>query len=234
MPKTFTVHDLPAEERPRERLIKYGARNISAQELLAIVLGRGVAGKSVTTIAQELLGTFGSLEKIVSASLTELTRIDGLGPAKALQLKACLEIARRVIKEEKTQEEKTNRKKSVASPEDIARLVKPLVGNWYKEHFYVISFDNRNRPLAVDLIGVGTLNSNLVHPRETYSTAINHHASHIAVVHNHPSGDPQPSQADITVTKRLSDAGKLMGIQLLDHIIISKTNLFSCKENGLV
>lgn len=226
--------DLPLEERPRERLIARGAENISAQELIAIVMGRGVAGKSVISIAQDLLKKFGSLEGVVSASLQELQEIEGLGPAKALQLKACLEIARRVIKDEALNEKKRDSTKSIAQPEDIARLVKPLIRNWQKEHFFVVSFDNRNRVLAVDLIGIGTLSANLVHPRETYEIAISRHAASIAISHNHPSGDPEPSEADLEITARLAEAGKIMGIQLLDHIVISKTHLYSFRENKLI
>lgn len=232
--KAFTVQDLPVEERPRERLVKYGPENVSAQELIAIVLGRGVAGRPVLVIAQDLLKIFGSLEGVISASLEKLQEIEGLGPAKALQLKACLEIARRVIKDEALQENERTKTKAIAQPEDIAKLVKPLIRNWQKEHFYVVSFDNRNRVLGMDLVGIGTLNANLVHPRETFEIAIQRHAANIAVSHNHPSGDPNPSEADITITKRLAEVGKLMGIPLLDHIVISKTNLYSFRENGLV
>ena len=230
----LTVRDLPVHERPRERLIAHGAESLSSQELIAVVLGRGVAGRSVTAIAQELLADFGSLEGVVSAPLEKLQALSGLGPAKALQLKACLEIARRVIAEEALVEKDRNSSAAVASPEDIARLVRPLIRNWQKEHFIVISFDNRNRVLGVDLVGIGTLNTNLVHPRETFDVAISRHAACIAVSHNHPSGDPQPSEADVVVTKRLNEAGSIMGIELLDHVVISKTHAYSFRENGML
>ena len=226
--KSFTVQDLPVEERPRERLVKYGAEHISAQELLAVVLGRGTAGISVMTLSQNLL------EAIVSSPLEALQNIKGLGPAKALQLKACLEIARRVIHEETTKEHTRNTSKSIIRPEDIGRAIRPLIRNWQKEHFFVISFDTRTRTLATDLIGVGTLNANLVHPREIFEIAIQKHAACIAVSHNHPSGDPTPSETDIAVTNQIKEAGKLMGITLLDHVIISKTHLYSFQENGVL
>ena len=232
--KSFTVQDLPVEERPRERLVKYGAEHISAQELLAVVLGRGTAGISVMTLSQNLLKEFGSLEAIVSSPLEALQNIKGLGPAKALQLKACLEIARRVIHEETTKEHTRNTSKSIIRREDIGRAIRPLIRNWQKEHFFVISFDTRNRILATDLIGVGTLNANLVHPREIFEIAIQKHAACIAVSHNHPSGDPTPSETDIAVTNQIKEAGKLMGITLLDHVIISKTHLYSFQENGVL
>lgn len=234
MAKSFTVLDMPVEERPRERLATRGAENISAQELIAVMLGRGVAGRSVLLIAQDLLQKFKSLEGVVSASLEKLQEIEGLGPAKALQLKACLEIARRVVDEEKLIEGKRSKSRAVAQPLHIASLIRPRIRNWQKEHFYVISFDNRNRVLGIDLIGIGTLNSNLVHPRETFEIAIQRHAASIAVSHNHPSGDPKPSEADIEVTRRLREASHIMGIQLLDHVVIAKTHLYSFRENALL
>lgn len=234
MNKPFTVRDMPIEERPRERLQRLGPDAVSAQELIAVVLGRGVAGQSVINLAQELLTRFKSLRGVVDASLEQLQEITGLGPAKALQLKACLEISRRVIKEDVTIENRRNKSKTVASAQDVFAVVSPQVNNFNKENFFVISFDNRNRVLGVDKIAVGTVNANLVHPRETFDAAIRRNATHIAVAHNHPSGDPQPSEADITVTKRLTEAGQLMGIQLLDHVIFSKTQVYSFKENGLL
>lgn len=234
MEQTFTVHDLPVDERPRERMIREGARNISAQELIAVLLGRGVSGQSVMNIARDLIMKFKSLDKIVNASLEDLQGIRGLGPAKALQLQASLEIARRVVTVELEKEKTKNGDTAVAAPEHIARRVRDAIPDWNKEHFYLISFDNRNRVIALDLITVGTLNSSLVHPRETFEKAISHHAASIAVSHNHPSGDPQPSEADLTVTRRLQEAGELMGIGLLDHVIISKEEMFSFKENGLL
>lgn len=226
--------DLPLEERPRERLLHMGADGPSAQELIAVVLGRGISGRSVLTIAQDLIKQFRSLEGVVNASLEDLQAIAGLGPAKALQLKACLEIARRVINEESSSVKKRNDSKAILEPADIARVIKPFIRDWQKEHFYVVSFDNRNRVLGVDLIAVGTLSANLVHPGEVFNTAISRHAASIAVSHNHPSGDPEPSEADLEVTKRLNQAGKIMGIALLDHIIISKTHLYSFRENDLL
>lgn len=214
--------------------MNHGAAAVSAQELIAIVLGRGTAGRSVMVIAQDLLNQFKSLEGVVSASLADLQLIQGLGPAKALQLKACLEIARRVIRDEALQETERNGTAAIAQPEDIAKLVKPLIRNWDKEHFYIVSFDNRNRVLGVDLAGIGTLNANLVHPRETFEIAIQRHAANIAISHNHPSGDPQPSEADLQITKRLAEVGQIMGIQLMDHVIISKAYLYSFRENGLI
>ena len=198
------------------------------------MLSRGASGVSVMTVAQDLLTRFGSLAGVVSASLEDLQEVLGLGPVKALQLQACLEIARRVSNEDEQQEMSRNASKAVALPEDVAKLIKPKIRDFNKEHFFVVSFDNRNRVLGIDHIATGTINSNLVHPRETFEVAIRRHATHIAVAHNHPSGEPQPSDAGFVVTQSLSKAGKLMGIQLLDHIILSKTQLYSFKENNLL
>lgn len=232
MTKTLTVKDLPVTERPRERLAR--GEHVAAHELIAVLIGRGVVGADVMEVAKQLLKTFGSLEGVVNASLENLMTVRGLGPAKALQLKACLEIARRVIADEALVEKERNNSKGIAAPEDIARLVKPLIKDWQKEHFFTVSFDTRHRVMGVDLTGIGTLSANLVHPREVFGSAIARHAASIAVSHNHPSGDPQPSEADLEVTKQLAEASKIMGIVLLDHIIISKTHLYSLRENNLL
>ncbi len=232
--KSFTVHDLPLDERPRERFVKHGAHSLSAQELLAVILGRGVRGQSVMAIAQELVAKFQSLEKMVNASLEDLCTIKGLGLAKAMQLKACLEVAARVAETQLRQAEAHQHSSSLAAPEDIFRLVLPLLGTSHKEHVILISFDNRNRVLGTDIVAVGTLNTNLVHPREVFETAIRHHAASVVISHNHPSGDPNPSEADLAVTKRLAEAGKIMGIELLDHVIISTTSFYSFRENNLL
>ena len=234
MKSSFTVHDLPPDERPRERMIREGAENVSAQELIAILLGRGVKGQSVMHIAQQLVKKYKSLDVIVQASLEDLQEVRGLGPAKALQLKACLEIAHRVMLLELEKEDNQNQSKAVSQSKHIAKHIRNRIRNWKKEHFYVISFDNRTRIVGTDLLTVGTLNSSLVHPRETFEKAISNHAASIAVSHNHPSGDPTPSEADISVTKRLQEAGELMGIGLLDHVIISKTRMYSFREAGIL
>lgn len=234
MTDSFTVNDLPLDERPRERMMREGADKISAQELLAVLLGRGVAGQSVMNIARDLMKQFKNLEAIVNASLEDLQNIKGLGPAKALQLKASLEIARRVLEVEREKEGTKNKSQAVADPAHIATIVRKKIRNWQKEHFFVISFDNRNRVTDTDPVTIGTLNSSLVHPRETFEIAISHHAASIAVAHNHPSGDPHPSEADLAVTARLAEAGTLMGIGLLDHVIVTKTDHFSFRSEGLL
>lgn len=218
MKKSFTIHDLPQEERPRERLENFGAEALSAQELLALILGRGIRGESVMITVQKLLSRFGSLQALKEASLEDLKEIKGLGQAKAAQIKACMEIARRINNHEVKVSK--GRTKQIISPEDVYKLVRLKIQNYAKEHFFVLSFNSRNQLLGMDQVSVGTLDSNLVHPRETFEAAIRRHAAQIIIVHNHPSGDTSPSTDDIEVTKQVVDAGKIMGIEVLDHIIL--------------
>jgi len=227
MPKSFTIRDLPKEERPRERLVKFGEQALSAQELLQLILGRGVSGESVVVTAQKLLTQFGSLQKLAEASIEELSSIKGIGLAKAAQLKAVFEIGRRL-----SLQNVNYRGKEITSPEKVFNLIKSRLKDYHKEHFYVIALDSRNYSIAE--ISVGTLNENIVHPREVFTEAIKNKAASVIFVHNHPSGDSQPSEEDIEITKRLVEAGKILGIEVLDHIIITKEGFFSFKEGGLL
>lgn len=231
MKRTFTIHDLPINERPRERIQLHGEQSLSAQELLAVILGRGISGESVMVTGQRLLSQFGSLEGIANASLQDLITVKGLGPAKACQIKACFEIARR-IRVVPGNEAKKRGKHSVSS-EEIASLVRGKITNFKKEHFILLSFDTRNNLISTDIVSVGTLNASLVHPREVFDIAIRRHSVWIVVAHNHPSGDPDPSSEDIKVTERITEAGRLMGIEVLDHVIITENGYYSFREQGL-
>ncbi len=233
MRQSFTIRDLPQAERPRERLQKFGAEALSAQELLALLLGRGVSGESVTTCAQKLLSQFGSLDGIMQASLEDLQTVKGIGLAKAAQVKACMEIARR--REQAIQSfGDPSKRKAVVSPQAVYQLVHAKISNYAKEHFLVVSFDVRNKVIGIDTITIGTLNTSLVHPRETFGVAIRRHAAHIILVHNHPSNDTEPSLQDREITKQLAQAGKILGIELVDHIIISQVGFLSFKEKQLI
>ena len=223
MKSSFTLHDLPQSERPRERLIKFGCEALSVQELIALVLGRGVSGESVTVTAQKLLSQFKSLDGLCNASLEDLQSIRGIGVAKACQLKAIGEISRRMG--EKTVQGK--KKNSLLSPRQVYELLIPKIGHLKKEHFVLVSFDTRNTVIGIDTISVGTLNASLVHPREMFEIAIQRHAASVIISHNHPSGDPDPSDEDIRVTEKLMEAGKLFGIQVLDHIIVGNDAFYS-------
>jgi DNA repair protein RadC len=224
--RKFTLKDLPPEERPRERLVKYGEQALSIQELLQIILRSGTSGESVALLAQKLLAHFGNLEKIKEASIEELMSIKGIGLAKATQIKAALELGRRA---ELTIE---TRKRKILSPEDVFKLMKSKLKDYSKEHFYIIALTTRNTVICE--ISIGTLNSSLVHPREVFNEAIRHKANSIILIHNHPSNDPTPSKDDIEITKKLQKAGEILGIEVLDHIIITKTSYFSFKNKGLL
>jgi DNA repair protein RadC len=229
MKKSFTVHDMPAEERPRERLAEFGPEALSVHELLAIILSRGINGESVMTTSQKLLSQFGSLEGVKEASLEDLQDIKGLGFAKACQLKAAFELARRLEKGTKTIAIKS-RQKSI-SAEEIVTLVKKKISNFHKEHFIVISLNTRSRIQGIDTIFVGTLTSSLIHPREILETVIRRHAATFIIAHNHPSGAPDPSEEDTKVTKLIFESGQIMGITMLDHLIIGRDSYFTFREN---
>lgn len=230
--KSFTMHDLPKSERPRERLEKFGQEALSAQELLALILGRGIKGESVSMTAQKLLSSFGSLEGVMNASLEDLKSIKGVGLAKAAQLKACFEVARRLWT--KTEIDEETKAKEITSAKNAYELVKSKIVNYKKEHFVVISLDIRNKFLGMDTISIGTLNANLVHPREVFDAVIRRHAAQIIIAHNHPSDDPEPSEDDLMITKRLVESGKILGIEVTDHVIITKTGFFSFKAKNLI
>ena len=227
MTKSFTIHDLPKEERPRERLLKFGEQALSAQELIQLILGRGIAGESVAVTAQKLLAQFGSLQKLSEASIEELSSIKGIGLAKAAQIKAAVEVGRRL-----STQTPAYKKKELLNPEKVARLVRSKLKDYSKEHFYLIALDSRN--WSIHEVSLGTLNASIVHPREAFTEAIKSKALSVIIAHNHPSGDPEPSQDDLEITKRLVEAGKVLDIEVLDHIIVTKETFLSMKEKGIL
>ena len=227
MSKSFTIHDLPKEERPRERLVKFGEQALSAQELLQLILGRGVAGESVAVTAQKLLAQFGSLQKLAEASIEELSSIKGIGLAKAAQIKATFEISRRL-----STQAPSYKSKELTDPEKVYRLIKSKLKDYHKEHFYIIVLNSRGHSIAE--VSVGSLNASVVHPREVFAEAIRNKAASVIFAHNHPSGDPEPSEDDLEITKRLVESGKILGIEVLDHIIVAKDGFFSFKNKGLL
>jgi DNA repair protein RadC len=227
MSKSFTIHDLPKDERPRERLVKFGEQALSAQELLQLILGRGVAGESVAITAQKLLSQFGSLQKLAEASIEELSSIKGIGLAKAAQIKAAFEIGRRV-----SLQIPYYRSRELTDPEKVYRLIKSKLKNYHKEHFYIIALNSRNYSIAE--VSVGSLNASIVHPREAFAEAIKNKAASVIFAHNHPSGDPEPSEDDLLLTKKLVESGKILGIEVFDHIIVAKDRFFSFKDKGLI
>lgn len=225
---SFTVRDLPKPERPRERLIKFGPEALSAQELLALVIGRGIPKKSVMNIAQELLAKFGNIRSVSQASIEALAEIKGIGLAKAAQIKATFELGRRQELEPELKDY------DIKNPQSIVKAIRSSIKDKAKEHFKLILLDSRNKIIGISTISIGTLNASLVHPREIFKEAIIHNSASVVLAHNHPSGDPEPSEEDIKITERLVESGKILGIEVIDHIVIGKTNFVSFKERGLL
>ncbi|MDP2719343.1 MAG: DNA repair protein RadC, partial [Dehalococcoidia bacterium] len=204
MPETLTVRDLPPSERPRERLLKLGVEALSTQELLEVLLGRGIRGESVIVTAHRLLSRFKNIQGLSDASMEELCEINGIGTAKAAQIKAALEMGKR-LHNHPAQEKKG----PVKSAEDAVNLVRGDLAGKKKEHFLALHLDIRNRVIGMAKVSIGSLNSSIVHPREAFREAIAASAAAIIFVHNHPSGDVQPSDDDIEITKRLAKAGEI-------------------------
>jgi DNA repair protein RadC len=224
----LTIHDLPVADRPRERLQRLGVEALSAQEILAVILGRGISGESVMVTAQRLLSQFGGLKGISNASLEELSSIKGIGIAKAAQIKAAVELANRV-----DGYSETTTRPVVKTPEDVAALVKGRLKEKKREYFLAVLLDTRNQLIRTAEISIGSLDSSIVHPREVFKEAISASAAAVIFVHNHPSGDTEASEDDISLTKRLAEAGEIVGIDVLDHVIIGGRAFRSLKREGL-
>jgi DNA repair protein RadC len=217
---SFTVRDMPKEERPRERLFRLGPEALSSPELLALIIGRGVSKRSVMTIAQELYAKFRSVRAISEATIEELSEIKGIGAAKAIQLKASFELAKR----QELEAEKGFEGMDVKNPQSVVKVIRASIKDMKKEHFMLVILNTRNKIIRIENISVGTLNASLVHPREVFNKAIAHTASSVVIAHNHPSGDPEPSEEDLKITRRLIEAGRILGIEVLDHIIIGRNS----------
>jgi DNA repair protein RadC len=223
----YRITDLEEEERPRERLAKLGPQALSKPELLAILLRVGVQGENAVQVGQRLLQAFGGLAGLQRASFAEVCQQRGMGSAKAAQVKAAIELGNRLRLE--TPDEKP----TVHSPADAAALVQYEMAGLNQEHLWVINLDTRNRMLNIEKVYVGSLNSSMVRVGELFKPAIQRNAASIIVVHNHPSGDPTPSPEDIALTKSIVQAGKLLDIELLDHLVIGQNKFVSMKERGL-
>ncbi len=210
------IKNLPKHERPREKMIERGATALKDKELLAILLGTGTAGKNVIEISEEILKKF-PMKKLLSLSYKEMSAIKGIGPAKATTLLSALELTKRALEVEDNNLPLINDAKSAVAQLQELRTAK-------KEHFVVLYLNARNQLIYKETISIGTLNANLVHPREVFKPALENLAASIIVAHNHPSGGTEPSAADLELTKRLREAGKILGIEVVDHIIVTKDN----------
>ncbi|QQZ10716.1 RadC family protein [Heyndrickxia vini] len=224
--ENLMIRDYPADERPRERLVKNGAKSLSNQELLAILLRTGTKEESVIQMANKLLNNFEGLRLLKDASLEEIMAVKGIGYAKAVQILAAVEIGRRIGN--LTYQDRY----VIRSPEDGANYVMNDMRFLSQEHFVCLYLNTKNQVLHQQTIFIGSLNASIVHPREVFKEAFRRSAASIICLHNHPSGDPAPSREDIEVTKRLVECGKLIGIDILDHIIIGDKKFVSLKEKG--
>jgi DNA repair protein RadC len=222
------VKDWPRDERPRERLIKYGAESLSDAQLLAIILRTGGGGKGVLALAMELLDRFKGLREIDCASLSDLSAMKGLGTAKIAQLKAAFTLGKRLMAESLEGDA------AFSSSRMVHSHFAPRFKNLKKELFLSLLLDTKNRLIREVKVSEGTLTNSLIHPREAFREAIRESAASVLFVHNHPSGDPEPSRDDIAVTERLKATGDIVGIHVLDHVIIGDGRYVSLREKGML
>lgn len=227
MDPIYRIKDIRKEERPRERLINVGAGSLSNAELLGILIGSGLPGVNAVQLGQRLLHSISGLEGLQRSNLRELQQVRGIGRAKAIQLKAAVELGRRLATRNVTD------KPQIQSPEDAAEFLMYEMGMLDQEHLRTILLDTRNRLIEIIEVYRGTLNSSHIRVSEVFRDAVRSGAASIIVAHNHPSGDPTPSPEDIAVTRALVDAGKLLDIELLDHLIIGRNCFLSLKARGL-
>lgn len=223
------VKELPLDDRPREKLILRGPQSLSDAELLAILLRTGTKGKSVILIAQELLLKEKNLANLSTKSVAALIKNNGIGKDKAATLSAAFEIAKRILHQHKYE----NIKK-ITSPEEVADIFIPILKDEIKEKFLVVCLNRSNSIITTETITTGTIDSSVVHPREVFKVAIDNNAVSIIVIHNHPSGNPEPSNEDISITKRLVEAGKILNIPVFDHLIIAGSTYTSFVERRLI
>jgi DNA repair protein RadC len=225
-----TIKEWPAEDRPREKLLERGAESLSDTELLAIILrtGNGSTGKNAIDHARLLLFQFGGLAGIDEASAAELGGLKGIGPAKIAQIKASLEIARRLGRK------KWDPGQPLRSSEDVYHHFRERLEKEKRELFYVVLLNNKNKKIRDVKISEGSLTASLVHPREVYNPVVRDSAAAVIFVHNHPSGDPLPSPEDIEITRRLKEVGEVMGVRVLDHVVIGGDRYYSFSDKGML
>lgn len=228
MKERVTIKDLPLDERPRERMKRLGAESLTNAELLAILLRSGTREETALQLAEKILAKVAGLRNLPDLTIEELQEIKGIGLAKAVQIKASLELGKRIA---------TTLRDfhiSITTPQDVAELCMEDMRYYDKEHFKIILLNTKNQVISTELISIGSLNASIVHPREIFTLPIRKSAAAIILVHNHPSGDPTPSNEDLKVTRRLCEAGRILGIEVIDHIIIGEGRFFSFREKGIL
>ncbi len=224
-----TIKDFPLSERPREKLISLGPKELSNSELLAVIIRTGTGNETAIDIASKLLNQDKrGISYLANASVEDLKKIKGIGSCKAAQIIAAIELGKRIKKRDLYDNIK------VTKPDIIADLVMDSMKHLEKEHFDVAILDTKNQIISIDNVSIGTLNSSIVHPRDVFNLAIKKSANAIILIHNHPSGDPTPSKEDISITNRLVESGEIVGIKVLDHIIIGYERFLSLKEEKLM
>lgn len=226
---SYTIRDLPKDERPREKLFRYGPEVLSNSELLAIIIRTGSREETAIGVAHRILSIDNrGLKYLAEALLEDLMKVNGVGECKASQILAAIELGKRIsvsVAEEKVK---------IGSPSGVSNLVMEEMRYLKKEYFKIIMLNTKNQVIGIKDISVGSLNSSIVHPREVFKEAIRKSSASIILVHNHPSGDPSPSKEDIGITKRLVEVGKIIGIEVLDHLIIGDGIYFSFKEKNIL
>lgn len=228
---SYTIKDMAPTERPRERLANQGAQFLSNSELLALIIGTGVSAKTnsktAIDLAQQLLASY-DLPELLNVSIAEMTEIRGIGLAKAVRVKAALELSRRITTY-------TGKQSPIISdPESAAQHLMPILRYMKQEHFVILLLDTKNKLIKCCDVHCGTVNSSIVHPREVFREVIRHSAVSCILAHNHPSGDLSPSAEDMRITKRLCETGEIVGINVVDHIIIGNNSFLSFKREGLL
>ncbi len=226
--KKYTIKDWPENERPRERLLNYGPEYLSDAELLAILINKGYAGKTSVEIARSLLTQFGTLRNIMSASYTEMKKVKGIGKAKYAQIKAALEMGVRLS------QEKILPGRKIQKAEDVIDYYSVEMKDKKKELFHMLLLDVRYRIIRDILISMGSLSETTVHPREVIKEVVKESAAAVIFLHNHPSGNPQPSQQDLVLTKRLCESCNMLGVKVLDHIIVGDNCFYSFAQMGQI
>jgi len=224
-----TIKEMPRYERPREKMMKYGSRSLSNAELIAIILSTGTKDKTAIDLANNVICySSEGIGFLSNCSIEELSNIKGIGLAKSSQIIAAIELGKRISLSTRVNNYR------IKGPEDVSNLLMEEMRALKQEHFNILLLNTKNEVMSVENISIGSLNASIVHPREVFLRAIKRSSSSIILAHNHPSGDPEPSKEDILITKRLLEAGKIIGIQVLDHVIMGDNNYCSLKERQLM